>query len=421
MTARALRVGIVLGGNLVEERTFADAGPITIGQSLRCRLSVPVDGVPHEHTLFVRDQGRLLLHTTEHMTGRLANGDAITMDPKGVVPIERGARGKLQLGDATILFQEVPLPVKAPRPQLPAAVRGTFADRVDRRLAVIVGGSLLVHLAIGGWAWMTEVEQPLFEQPQFAEYRQDTYEIQVPDEVTAPTTQEPGAATPVAPSAQTPAPIVRNPTRVTQAPPQMSTSDAERFAQLLTSGNEQPGGRTEMGNRIPGDELDKQIKDIRDNGRTIGNDQVGFRNRPTEGIQEGGRPVVDGAGEIAQQAPREERLPPHRIDLRPKKRPDGPDPENIVAKIQRDYMPGLMRCYQAGLRLDQTLRGRVAVSFTVTETGKIAEPSAKGVTSEVDGCIEKQMASWRFAVQKDAAGDATDMDVALILALVSNN
>ena len=408
----------------MEERTFADAGPITIGQSLRCRLSVPVDGVPHEHTLFVRDQGRLLLHTTEHMTGRLANGDAITMDPKGAVPIERGMRGKLQLGEATILFQEVPLPVKAPRPQLPAAVRGTFADRVDRRLAVIVGGSLLVHLAIGASAWMTDVEQPLFEQPQFAEYRQDTYEIQVPDEVTAPTTQEPGAAAPVAPTAQTPAPIVKNPTRITQAPPQMSTGEAERFAQLLTSGNEQPGGRTEMGNRIPGDELDKQIKDIRDNGHTIGNDQNGFRNRPTEGIQDGRRPVVDGAGEIAQQAPREEKLPPHRIDLRPPpkdKLPPGSDPEAIVRKIQRDYMGGLMRCYQAGLRTDQALRGKVAVAFTVTETGKVADASAKGVTSEVDSCIEKQMASWRFAVQKDAAGDPTDLDITLVLALVSNN
>ena len=407
----------------MEERTFADAGPVTIGQSLRCRLSVPVDGVPHEHTLFVRDQGRLLLVTTDRMTGRVASGDSIVIDPKGSIPIERGTRGKLQLGDATILFQEVPLPVKAPRPRLPASVRGTFADRVDRRLAMIVGGSLLVHLAIGSWAWMTEVEQPLFEQKQFAEYRQETYEIQVPDEVIAPTTQEPGAATPVAPTVQTPSPIVKNPTRITQTPsaPSMSTTDAERFAQMITSGDEAPGGRTEMGGRIPGDELDKQIKDIRDNNRTIGNDQNGFRNRPNEGIHGNPRPVVEGPGEIAQQAPREEKLPPHRIDLRPKKRPDGPDPESIVKKIRQDYMAGLMRCYQQGLRADQSLRGTVAVSFTVTESGKIADPSAKGVATEVDGCIQNQMASWRFAVQKDAAGDPTESDIALSLALVSNN
>ncbi len=409
----------------MEERTFADAGPITIGQSLRCRLSVPVDGVPHEHTLFVRDQGRLLLVMTDRMTGRLATGEAITVDPKGPLPIERGARGKLQIGDATILFQEVPVPVKMPRPQLPASVRGTFADRVDRRLAVIVGGSLLVHLAIGAWAWMTEGEQPLFEQPQFAaEYRQDTYKIEMPDETLAPTTQEPGAATPVAPTVQTPSPIVRNPT-ITQtpaAPPTMSTSDAERFAQMLTGPDEGRNGKTEMANRLPGGELASQIKDIRDHNRPIGNDQGGFRNRPNEGINGTPRPVVDGGGELAQQRPREERLPPVRIDLRPKKPTgDDPNPDSIVAKIQRDYMAGLMRCYQQGLRVEPSLRGKVAVSFTVTETGKIAGPTAKGMTTEVDGCIANQMKSWRFAIQKDAAGDPTDADFSLSLALVQGN
>jgi hypothetical protein len=363
--------------------------------------------------------------TTERMTGRLATGGAITVDPKGSVPIERGTRGKLQLGEATILFQEVPMPVKAPRPRLPASVRGTFADRVDRRLAVIVGGSLLVHLAIGAWAWMTEAEQPLFEQKQFAaEYRQDTYKIEMPDLTPAEPTQEPGAATPVAP-AQTPSPIVKNPTRITQTPspaPAMSTSDAERFAQMLTSPDESPNGKTEMGSRLPGDELDKQIKDIRDNNRTIGNDQNGFRTQ-REGAHETSRQVVDDPNELSQQRQREERMPPHRIDLRPppKKFPPGTDPESIVQKIQRDYMGGLMRCYQLGLKGDASLSGKVAISFTVTETGKTADPSAKGTTSEVDACIATQMKSWRFAIQRDASGDPTELDYALVLALVRGN
>src|SRR5688572_29524355 len=169
MTARALRVGVVLGGNLVEERLFADAHPITVGQSLRCRLSVPADGVPHEHAMFVRDQGRLLLRLTAGMNGRLAQSGTTKSDLRegaghdGIwtIPLERGARGKLTVGDATILFQEVAAPTKTPRPQLPASVRGTFADRIDRRLAVIVGASLLVHIGIGAWAWMTEVEEPM--------------------------------------------------------------------------------------------------------------------------------------------------------------------------------------------------------------------------------------------------------------------
>ena len=57
----------------------------------------------------------------------------------------------------------------------------------------------------------------------------------------------------------------------------------------------------------------------------------------------------------------------------------------------------------------------------MTETGKIADPTAKGVNSEVDGCIANQMKSWRFVVQKDRTGKPIDGDFSLSLALVQGN
>jgi hypothetical protein len=222
---------------------------------------------------------------------------------------------------------------------------------------------------------------------------------------------------------QTPAPIVK-PSRITTTPtgePRFTTDDAERFAQMLTSDSERSGGRNEIGKRLPGSELGTQIADIRNNNRTIGNDQGGFRNREREGLGDGNTRITDGAGELEQQQPREEKLP-GRIDLRPiKQGGDDPSPDGIIAKIQGSYLPGLMRCYQQGLRFDSTLRGKVAVTFTVLPTGKLADPTAKGVTTEVDACITAQMASWRFPIQKDADGAPTDLDIALSLALVPGN
>jgi hypothetical protein len=406
MTSRALRIGVVLGENLVEERTFID-GPVTIGQSLRCKLSIPVDGVPREHVLFLRDQNRWMLR---QLDGTLA-------------PVEANARGKLRLGDATVLYQEVAAPIAAPRPQLPAAVRGTLGDRIDRRLAVIIGGSLLVHAVIGAWAMATESEQPaLFENRAMAEYRQDTFQIEVPDELPAAESAEsgpgPGAAPPAAPQQQTPRPIVPRPAT---PPTQMSTNDAERFAQILTNNTEQAGGRTEIGKRIPGAELGTQIADIRDNGRTIGNDQNGFRNRDREGIGTGPQISRNEPTQLEQQGQRTERAP-GRVELRPgPKPPDGPNPDGIIARIRDQYMRGLMRCYEVGLRGDGSLRGTVAVSFTVLETGKVGDPTARGVSSEVDSCVTTQMASWRFPIQKDKDGDPTELDIKLSLALVPTN
>ena len=41
--------------------------------------------------------------------------------------------------------------------------------------------------------------------------------------------------------------------------------------------DEGPGGRTEIGKRLPGSKLEDEIRDIRDNNRTIGNEDGGFR------------------------------------------------------------------------------------------------------------------------------------------------
>ena len=81
------------------------------------------------------------------MDGRLSAGDQVnTLDAlKGrgatnhgdywSVPLSENARGKLSLGDLTVLFQFVTEPPRQPKPMLPASVRGTFADRFDPRLS----------------------------------------------------------------------------------------------------------------------------------------------------------------------------------------------------------------------------------------------------------------------------------------------
>src|SRR5262245_39166053 len=130
MAPRAIRVGVLLRDQLVEEHVFVDTAPITLGSSLRCRLSVPADGMPTAHVLFVRERERLLLHPPPGMSGRISQGGAVVElgEPGGPIAIERDARGKLLLGEATILFQEVPVPARVPRPRLPASLRGSLSE-----------------------------------------------------------------------------------------------------------------------------------------------------------------------------------------------------------------------------------------------------------------------------------------------------
>ena len=54
---RILRIGILLGGKIVEERLIRERTSVSIGQSMKNTFSIPVEGLPLEFTLFALDDG----------------------------------------------------------------------------------------------------------------------------------------------------------------------------------------------------------------------------------------------------------------------------------------------------------------------------------------------------------------------------
>src|SRR3569623_462437 len=156
---RILRIGILLGGKIVEERRIRERTSVSVGQSMKNTFSIPVEGLPLELTLFHLENDRYSLRFLTKMDGRLSDGgNVITLEQlmaQGArnmgeyweVPLTPTARGTLSLGDLTVLFQIVTEPPRQPKPMLPATVRGTFADRFDPRLSVIMGASIIIHIA----------------------------------------------------------------------------------------------------------------------------------------------------------------------------------------------------------------------------------------------------------------------------------
>ena len=429
MAPRALRVGILLGGNLVEEKLFRGTVPVTFGQSLTCALSIPGDGIPHAHVLFVHDQGRVLLRVTRQMEGKIAQGGTIRTELRAGEPtdgvwtiaLEKGARGKLQLGDATILFQELAAPPIAPRPVLPASIRGTLGDRIDRRLAVIIGASVCAHLAIAGYAWIQDVDTGSMLSSTVAnQYHQETMEVTLPEEPAKVLPDPgPGTATPVSPT-QTPKPIVPRPRVTPQAPNLTTTDDALKFASILTGSEVGRTGNIDLNSRQPGADLNKQIEAVGNRTVVVGNTDAGFREREREGIGTAPGPIVDDPTQVANQPTKAETQPKGRIQIKPLP-PEGPGTTLTVAavleKINTVYMSGLQRCYKKGLLGDAKLSGKVAMSFTVTERGSLEDFTSSGVTTEVDACISSLMAGWHFAIPRDKDGDPTDASFKLVLAL----
>jgi hypothetical protein len=438
---RILRIGVLLGGKIVEERLIRERTPVTIGQSVRNTFSIPVDGLPLEFTLFALDEHRYSLRFLPRMDGRLSDsgGQVNTLDAlkaRGAqnhgdyyqVPLTEASRGKLSLGDLTILFQFVTEPPRQPKPMLPASVRGTFADRFDPRLSVIMGASIIVHFAIVIVALFTDVavDNGIAERAYNLTFKQDTYTVDLTPKPDA--AQTGSAAIPEKKPERAPD-QPRASDRGDSAKPKPDQAalqeEAARFADLLTGEGVNGTSEGDMSQRRPGAELGAQISEVREGGQEVrvgGGAGRGSRGDGDTRVGTGHGPNITGPGgtESAGGGKQAEKGPSGRISVADRQSFDESTltPDAVLSKIQSAYMAGLKRCYKEYLKKDASARGKVTLALTINETGRTVKGAAHGFAGEVDECIGVLMSGWRFPIPKDKDGEATEASFSITLQLV---
>src|SRR5689334_2712550 len=128
---KILRIGIIQGGRIVEERLVRKRENITIGQSAKNMFVVPSEALPRNWLLFEVRGNRYVAHFSDGMDARIAVGNEIISlaqlrqtgkiqkhGASWTMPLDERSRGKITLADMTILFQFVTPPPQQPRPQL---------------------------------------------------------------------------------------------------------------------------------------------------------------------------------------------------------------------------------------------------------------------------------------------------------------
>lgn len=141
---KVLRIGLIQGGKIVEERVIRKRETVTVGSSEKNHFVVHTEGMPARFELFQLVGSDYILNFTEMMAGRvgLPGGvqDLAQMRTSGAarnagsyyqVKLSDSSRGKVVLGSVTLLFQFVTPPPVQPRPQLPAATRAGFVRSID--------------------------------------------------------------------------------------------------------------------------------------------------------------------------------------------------------------------------------------------------------------------------------------------------
>ncbi|HEY0882556.1 MAG TPA: hypothetical protein VGD87_13530, partial [Archangium sp.] len=157
---KLLRVALIQGSKITEDRTLKRRGPVSVGQNATNTIVVPVSNLPPSFTLFEAVNEQYSLVFTSQMEGKISvNGQELSLADtiaRGlakqrkdayVIPLTDASKGRVSLGEVSLLFQFVAPPPEPPKAELPKEVRGNVLLQVDRFFFMVLSASLVFHFS----------------------------------------------------------------------------------------------------------------------------------------------------------------------------------------------------------------------------------------------------------------------------------
>jgi outer membrane biosynthesis protein TonB len=437
---KILRIGIIQGGRIVEERLVRKRENITIGQSAKNMFVVLSDALPRNWLLFEVGASGYVAHFSDGMDARIAVGNEIISlsqlkqtgkiqkrGPSWVLPLDERARGKITLADMTILFQFVTPPPPQPRPQLPASVRGSALSGVDWFFTTIAALSFLFHLIFV--IYLRNVDWP--RKPDIEAVPDRFVQMVVKKEEKKPEPKKEEVAKTEEKKDEKAKGEEKKPKKELSEEEKAklaeakAKADADRRARLAekvqsTGLLKLLGAKSEAGGSIA-DVLGKGDVDRDQEKAFQGVGGVGVANSDSlHGIKAGGSGsgrVADasnlrGGGNIAGSDTGKgsgERTVKGAIKTEAPAVDGDLDP-NMVAKEVRTRLGAIKACYERALKRNPNLSGKVVIHWTITQAGTVSGVDIEQDTlgdAEVASCIKSLIARWRFPAPSGGSVDVS--------------
>lgn len=429
---RIMRIGIIQGGRIVEERLVRRRENITIGQSARNIFVVPSEALPRQWMLFEVTPKGYVAHFADAMDARIAVGNEIIslaqLKQTGkirrhgqsyVMLLDERSRGKITVGDMTILFQFVTPPPPQPRPQLPASVRGSVMGTMDWPFTIISAVSFAAHLAMV--LYLRTVDWP--RKPDIEEIPDRFVQMVVkkPEPVAEQKKEEEKGdekkdEKKVAVKKEAPAP------KKEISAEEKARLDAERRARLAEQ-VKNTGILKLLGAKADGE---GSIADVLGKGDVDRDQEKAFQGvgglavATSEGALRGIKTGTGGSGKVASIAGLRgggaiaggdvgSGVAERRVSGIVKHEAPAVDGEldpNVVAKEVRARMGAIKGCYERALKRNPSLSGKIKIRWTITAAGTVSGIEIDEDTlgdSEVASCIKRLIAGWRFPAPSGGA------------------
>jgi hypothetical protein len=436
---KILRIGIVQGGRIVEERLVRQRDHITIGQSSKNMFVVPAESLPRQWLLFSVTPRGYIAHFAEAMDARIAVGNEVIslaqlkqsgkirkQGPAWVMLLDERSRGKITVGDVTILFQFVTPPPPQPRPQLPASVRGTVTGELDWFFTSIAVTSFLAHLALV--IYLRSVDWPRKPDVTIIPDRFVQMVVKRPEPPPTPVVEEKPIDENKEGQEEKKAP--------TKAPPKKELTEEEKRARAEEQERMAAERRARLAEavkntgilKVLGAKADGEgsIADVLGKGdvdrdqekafQGVGGLTVATGDAQLRGVKTGtggsGRVAsisgLRGSGEIAG-ASTGSVGPERKVVGIVRSEPPSVDGEldpGIVSKEVRARMGAIRACYERSLKRNPGLAGKIVLHWTITAAGTVQNVGTDSDTmgdSEVVNCIKSLVARWRFPAPSGGA------------------
>src|SRR3954454_14662218 len=444
---KILRIGIIQGGRIVEERLVRKRENITIGQSAKNMFVVLSDALPRNWLLFEASGSGYTAHFSDGMDARIAVGNEIIslsqlkqtgkIQKRGqswVLPLDERSRGKITLADMTILFQFVTPPPPQPRPQLPASVRGSITSDLDWFFTTIAGVAFLVHLIFViylrsvDWPRKPDIEAvpdrfvKMVQKPK----EEKKVEVKKAEEAKKEEEKKPEKKKGADEEKKTVAKKELTAEEKARLAEEKARADAERRARLAeqvkSTGLLKLLGAKSDGSGSIADVLGKGDVD-RDQEKAfqgVGGVGVANNNDQLRGIKSGGSGSgrvasvggLRGGGSIAGGGTGAAASEKKVTGVVKSEAPavDGELDPAMVAKEVRSRLGAIKACYERGLKRNPNLSGKVVIHWTITQAGTVSGVDVEQDTmgdAEVASCIKSLVARWRFPAPSGGSVDVS--------------
>jgi outer membrane biosynthesis protein TonB len=432
--AKVLRIGIIQDGKIVQERLIKAGETVQVGESPKNTFVFPKTALNRpEFPLFVAKGGQYQLQFTEEMKGKISSGGAVVAleklrtDPSvqntnGVwkLPLSDQDRGKIGIDNVTVLFQFVPPPpVQASKPLERMDFRAAWLEEDDPAFLGFLAlfTALAVVFSVGLYLAPRPPEpefriddrfvRMVVQEVEKKEKKEEEKEKEKQEDLNAQKTE----AEKKEQKAEEPD------QQVNKEPPKNKVDAAkqkeDRKAALRNKMRIANIGTTGRGSGTTTDAWEggllNDLSGLKGSDVAVGGDPKGTRGGNTTGAKD---IEVDGDVKVGQAGSSKGGDVP-AVDMSKYSaealQGDTMDVEGAdnVESVVRKFQGQLTYCYEAELRADPSLEGRIEVRFNiankrVTQANVVSNSTGN---DQLAACVVSKVKRWQFS--EEVTGSVT--------------